>query len=222
MLTYEEKMLGKIMHIKEEDIDLKKILSLMEAHKQYPKEYQAFRRMKSRSTNPKHHKFDKGYGRRGMCEEWLAPYGFLDFIEDVGPMPSYEMNGKVAKWSIDRIDNDKGYFKGNCRWATADQQIRNRSNTVWVDIDGEHLELTDALAKYDVPRNVFHTRRSYGWTDEEALKTPVLHRAKRKKKDDKIESKPINPATKKPYGFGIRKYAVKGDRLELIGEVQWT
>ena len=33
---------------------------------------------------------------------------------------------------------------------------------------------------------------------------------------------PIDPATRKPYPFGIRKYAVKGDRLELIGEVQWT
>lgn len=33
---------------------------------------------------------------------------------------------------------------------------------------------------------------------------------------------PIDPATGKPYSFGIRKYAVKGDRLELIGEVQWT
>lgn len=37
-----------------------------------------------------------------------------------------------------------------------------------------------------------------------------------------IGNQPINPATRKPYGFGIRKYAVKGDRLELIGEVQWT
>ena len=32
---------------------------------------------------------------------------------------------------------------------------------------------------------------------------------------------PIDPTTKKPYPFGIRRYAVKGDRLELIGEVQW-
>lgn len=36
------------------------------------------------------------------------------------------------------------------------------------------------------------------------------------------EGHPIDPATRKPYPFGIRKYAVKGDRLELIGEVQWT
>ena len=37
-----------------------------------------------------------------------------------------------------------------------------------------------------------------------------------------IGEQPINPTTKKPYPFGINRYAVKGDRLELIGEVQWT
>ena len=37
-----------------------------------------------------------------------------------------------------------------------------------------------------------------------------------------IGEQPINPTTKKPYPFGIRRYAVKGDRFELIGEVQWT
>jgi hypothetical protein len=28
--------------------------------------------------------------------------------------------------SIDRIDNDKGYFKDNCRWATLSEQNANR------------------------------------------------------------------------------------------------
>lgn len=36
------------------------------------------------------------------------------------------------------------------------------------------------------------------------------------------EQTAINPTTGKPYPFGIYSYAVKGDRLELIGEVQWT
>lgn len=34
-----------------------------------------------------------------------------------------------------------------------------------------------------------------------------------------IGEQPLNPATNKPYIFGIKKYTVKGDRLELIGEV---
>ena len=37
-----------------------------------------------------------------------------------------------------------------------------------------------------------------------------------------IGNQPIDPTTKKPYAFGIKSYAVKGDRLELIGEVEWT
>ena len=37
-----------------------------------------------------------------------------------------------------------------------------------------------------------------------------------------IGNQPIDPTTKRPYPFGINRYAVKGDRLELIGEVQWT
>lgn len=37
-----------------------------------------------------------------------------------------------------------------------------------------------------------------------------------------IGNQPIDPTTRKPYPFGVRKYAVKGDRLESIGEVQWT
>lgn len=218
MLTYEEKMLGKIMHIKEEDIDLKRMLALMEAHKKYPEEYKTFRRMKSRATDPNHPKYSQGYGERGMCEEWLAPYGFLDFMKEVGPKPSYEKCGKVAKWSIDRIDNTKGYVKGNCRWATQEQQMRNRSNTRWVYIDGEKMLAIDACTKYGTDISVFRARSCYGWSDEKAIKTPVKNR---RKNNDKIETEPINPATGKPYPFGIQKYAVKGDRLELIGEVQW-
>lgn len=37
-----------------------------------------------------------------------------------------------------------------------------------------------------------------------------------------IGEQPLNPATKKPYEFGIKKYAVKGDRLELKGDISWT
>lgn len=50
-----------------------------------------------------------------MCERWSL---FTNFLEDMGERP--------PDMTIDRIDNDKGYFLENCRWATMKQQNDNR------------------------------------------------------------------------------------------------
>lgn len=69
----------------------------------------------------------KNWGGRGIkvCNEWRE---FENFYADMGEAPE----GR----SIDRIDNDKGYSKSNCRWATWKEQLRNRRNVRMLSIDG--------------------------------------------------------------------------------------
>jgi hypothetical protein len=73
--------------------------------------------MIERCTYKKHPQY-ADYGGRGItvCERWRD--SFAAFVDDMKKRP----DGKT----LDRIDNDKGYFQENCRWATKKQQAENR------------------------------------------------------------------------------------------------
>jgi hypothetical protein len=76
--------------------------------------------MLARCNNP-NVKAYVNYGGRGIkvCDRWDKKCGgsFENFLEDMGEAP--------PKTSLDRVDNDLGYSKENCRWATRSEQAYN-------------------------------------------------------------------------------------------------
>lgn len=101
-------------------------------HKHYL--YQTWSHMKQRceqSQNPAY----KHYGGRGItvCDRWQE---IKNFIEDMGERPS-------RNYSLDRIDNDKGYYKENCRWATHAEQMSNTRSNRFITYLNETKTLTE-------------------------------------------------------------------------------
>lgn len=75
--------------------------------------------MVQRCHNPKNKNFHN-YGGRGIlvCDRWRE---FGSFKADMGYCP--------AGFTIDRIDNDKGYSPGNCKWVP--RQVNNENKRVY-------------------------------------------------------------------------------------------
>lgn len=112
---------------------------------------------------------DKSYGRYGgrgiiVCREWHEP---KRFIEDMHP--SYKKG-----LQIDRKDNDKGYCKSNCRWASPQQQQRNRSNNRILSFKGESRCLAEWAQITGLSYTCLQQRIASGWDIEKALTTPRM------------------------------------------------
>ncbi len=119
--------------------------------------YGSWTSMKDRCLNQRSKDF-ASYGARGItvCQEWID--SFEAFYMDMGEKPK--------AMSIDRINNNLGYFKENCRWATRSEQQKNKSNSCFWLVHGNVYEtLQDAADVYKVKKQTI-VKWVDGWNDK--------------------------------------------------------
>lgn len=115
--------------------------------------------MRQRCEDPNHDDYPS-YGGRGItvCERWSS---FENFLEDMGEKPQ----GR----SIDRIDNDAGYCKSNCRWATAIEQANNKTTSRWVTFGGRTQTLMQWARELVITHATLQERIARKWSEERIL-----------------------------------------------------
>ncbi len=118
--------------------------------------------IKTRCNNPNSRAYHR-YGGRGirLCQEWQG--SFAAFLAHVGPRPG-------PGYSIDRIDNDRGYEPGNVRWATAKQQANNTRANIRVTVGGVTKTPEEWSRIYGVRARLIRQRVWNGWDGERAVR----------------------------------------------------
>lgn len=105
------------------------------------------------------------YADRGIDYDpaWECYETFRDYVlTNLGPHP-----GKG--YSLDRIDNNKGYWPGNIRWATRLEQSWNSRTVKMLTYNGRTMPQAAWAREFGIPAPTFQDRIKRGWTIEQVL-----------------------------------------------------
>lgn len=114
------------------------------------KAYIAWQSMKKRCISNPGSRYYSHYFARGIyiCKEWKD--NFYAFFVDMGECPE--------GYTLERIDNDKGYHPENCRWATRKEQCSNTTKTIKLTYKGITLCAADWAEKIGIPKTTLYSR----------------------------------------------------------------
>lgn len=110
-------------------------------------------------------KNNPNYGGRGitMCPRWYN--SFKEFLVDLGACPE--------GYSLERKDNNKGYWPGNCKWASDIDQANNKRNNRLLTFKGKTQSLSQWARELGLTDHAIRGRLDLlHWTVEKALETP--------------------------------------------------
>jgi hypothetical protein len=133
-------------------------------HKSSSRTYAVWRALKQRCTNPKNKGFNN-YGGRGitLCSSW---HDFSNFLKDMGEAPP----GRC----IERLDNNKGYYRENCAWKTYTDQNRNKRDNRILRHKGKAMCLSQWSEETGLKSiTILHRIDYLGWNVGKALSTPA-------------------------------------------------
>ena len=122
---------------------------------------ESWKHMKSRCYNPKARGYEN-YGGRGITvsPEW---HSSLTFIEDM-------KDSWKPGLTLDRIDNNKGYSKQNCRWASRLEQNNNTRRNKRFEYKGKSQTLINWSRELQINRSTLSQRiYVYGWSIDKAF-----------------------------------------------------
>ena len=133
------------------------------ARKNKSRTWRIWRNMRTRCNNENSTNY-KNYGQRGItvCQRWEK---FENFLADMGEAPE--------GMSIERKDNDKGYAKNNCKWATRKEQGRNCRTNKLITHQGKTLPLSAWAENMKLRPNTINWRIRNGWSVSQAFHTPI-------------------------------------------------
>jgi hypothetical protein len=103
------------------------------------------------------------WGGRGIkvCDLWR--YNYSEFEKW-----AYK-SGYREGLTIERKDVNGNYSPQNCTWATRTQQVRNRTITKMLTINGVTKPLAQWAEEYGINKGTLSSRVGYGWQGEEVL-----------------------------------------------------
>ena len=125
--------------------------------------------MKQRCEHPTKEKHLKDYKNRGItvCDEW---HDFANFQKWA------LKNGYKDNLSIDRIDNNKGYYPENCRWADNIIQANNKRNNRRLTYNNKTQTIAQWARELGMNYNTLDQRIRMGWSVEKAFNKPMCKR----------------------------------------------
>lgn len=128
-----------------------------------------WRGMHNRCYN-KNQKSYEAYGGRGIGVDacWHGAQGFKQFVQDMGNRPE--------GGTLERINNGANYGPKNCRWATRDEQSRNKRNNRFITANGKTQALIDWAKELGCSHSAIIYRLKNGMSEQDAVTLPIPKR----------------------------------------------